>query len=414
MIHYNRAEKIFIKDSLNHIIELSKLYNNIGILHVQQTDLKKAEIYFKRSLQLRKKNNHKILENTLYYLGYIAWKSGRYEKAHDYYFSAIKNRINRHGEKYHRLAPVYMSYGAFLQEQKKPDSALLYLQKAKKIAIENFGTRHPLTAESYLYLGDYQRKQQNFKTALNYYQKAVLSISPDFSDTCIYRNPKLDKKTLPDRLLIRAVRKKAETFRQIAGKNKGSKAESLKYLKASHNSYTRTVSFLELLKTRMFFTESKMLISENAESIYAGCIQTAMQLYQLTNENVFKHTAFEYAEKSKYATLAGARNEDLSIRYAGIPDELTALEKQLKKKIGIYKSALSGHRTNNKQHEEVASGRLIDLVDSLENLVRYFEKNYPKYYKLKYNPGTVSCLELQKKFETDEILCEYALTDSIL
>ncbi|MBQ0740304.1 hypothetical protein J9332_39095, partial [Aquimarina celericrescens] len=97
--------------------------------------------------------------------------------------------------------------------------------------------------------------------------------------------------------------------------------------------------------------------------------------------------AFYYAEKSKANTLKELLNDADAKNYSGLPADLVVLEKELRINRSFYQSKITEELSN----KEVDTSKIRDFENELfvtnrrqDSLTEILEKNYPKYYQLKY------------------------------
>ena len=113
--------------------------------------------------------------------------------------------------------------------------------------------------------------------------------------------------------------------------------------------------------------------------------------------------------------MVAALNETRAKEFAGVPGDLQDQESELKRNLRYYEQQLTTGRENG---DEVSLSELQNKVFTLKNeydlLIENIEKNYPQYYRLKYESNTVSVADLKNSLQDKELLVEYYLGQSSL
>ena len=78
------------------------------------------------------------------------------------------------------------------------------------------------------------------------------------------------------------------------------------------------------------YEKDKLVLAERATQTYQGAVGTALQLYQKQQNQKYLRQAFYFSEQNKASVLAGALADHRAQQFAGIPDSLISLEKELK------------------------------------------------------------------------------------
>lgn len=141
-------------------------------------------------------------------------------------------------------------------------------------------------------------------------------------------------------------------------------------------------------------------------------------LYEKTQDNVYLEQAFIYAELSKSAVLFEAVQELKSRQVAGIPKEQTVLENGLKVQIAylreeVFYELQQGKKTNYDRLQALEK-QIEATTEKHTTLLQTIQRDYPRYYNLKYNNKRVTLDELQTILQPDEVFLEYVVTDSFV
>ena len=147
--------------------------------------------------------------------------------------------------------------------------------------------------------------------------------------------------------------------------------------------------------------------------LYQSAVKSYILAYKNTHKDIYLEKAFEISEKSKAAVLLSALKDENAFNIGLVPDSLYQLEKNLRANLYLYKIKIDEEEgkiePSSSRLNYMRAGLFADekRYDSLLNL---YERNYPEYFKLKYDPGVISVKELRKILADEDILIEYMLT----
>ena len=276
-------------------------------------------------------------------------------------------------DSYELLSRIYV-------EERKYKEALVFLEKAEEISTRFrsrntaplLALRYDQFAKVYTYLGDQDK-------ALTFYQKALSALSPGFESFDYNENPKndhlLDK---PSALSI--LHGKAQFLQEIYYSHQNKKVA---YLKGAYITYQTATDLIRDIRQSILTIESKKTLSEKTISIYEGAIQSALELYQLTGDVQYKASALNLAESNKALLLLESINEQSAKGFASIPDSLLEKEKDLKLNLAFLQNELLNKKINDTPTKNIED-QIFELRKQLDRLTNNFEKDFPRYFDLKY------------------------------
>ncbi|WP_321515023.1 CHAT domain-containing tetratricopeptide repeat protein [Marinifilum fragile] len=390
---------------------LSQINNNLGNIHYGKHEYTVALNFYKESLLIKENAHEKDRSSTLNGIANCYKQLKNYKEADLYYLKSINDIKSFGDDNHYKLGTLYLNYGIFQSKIKKKDNALKYLELALRVYISNYGENHPDVANCLQNLGEFYGKQRQNRKSLYFYQKALVSELENFSDSSIYRNPDVNR-IEPQISLLRILKGKAKSFSELYDENK-----KISDLDFSLDTYDLCMEIIDKIRIGYQDEESKFALSQNEKDTYTVAIEIAVQLYGLTKDISYKERAFKYAERSKAASLMSSLNDINAKNIGGIPVELQEEEQQLRKDIANYREKIYEERKKIKSDRDKISewqGKLFQLNESYNQMVLRFEKDYPKYYELKYKNSTIEMSELQSKLSSNDILIEYSISDSSL
>jgi len=162
---------------------------------------------------------------------------------------------------------------------------------------------------------------------------------------------------------------------------------------------------------------SNFLISEQEDETYLEGIRIAEKLYRITGDKDYLDKAFQINEKRKSFTLLTSIRKTQAKEFGGIPTLLIEQETELYRLLAAYEE----HMFAEKSKKLPDQGKInfweeerFAIYTKYEDLIKTFEREYPEYYRLKYDASTMSLEQIEHFIKPEQVLIEYALSDSNL
>lgn len=426
--------------------EVAKVYGDVGVIYFYRQDYAKSMEYYERALAILKKaygENHKSVGLVYYRMGMRYFYTYEHDVAEGYFNKAIAVYKRVLGEVAFELASPYTMIGEGYRYRPQPDfrKALFYYKKAEphlgsrksverillyrnrafaytglsdyQSALENYekaaamgkevlGDKHPAMATLYYALGTIHENQGDLDLALANVQKSIIANFISFYDSSIYALPPY--KDYKDRNeAFTSLIKKAELLRKKYITNK-----IIDDLNASLNTYLLLDTILLEERRSTLNDEDKIELGRRAMEIYEGGIGVCIELQAATGNTEYHERAFLFSERNKASVLMEALS-DISAKGIGlVPVSMVDLESQLK----AYRIAVESKiRHANLQKDTVKlSGfrsELFNVNRRLDSLVVKMEKDYPAYYKYKYQNDVLNIRSAQAKLHDGTLLLEF-------
>ncbi len=389
----------------------SRIINNLGVSAKRNKDYNNALKYLIEGLKIKKEQNVKDISTSLNNIGNCYDKLGYDGEADRYFKLSIVESIKLNGEGNSDLANFYLNYAVFHSSRGNDVLSKEYLNKSYDIYLAKFGFKHPDTAHCLKNIGTVYFKEENYQKALEFYQKALVSSTYDFHGGGFDENPNIEQ--VDGQLTtLEILSDKASTLHKIH-----KTTNQIKYLKASLKTYDLCVNVIDQIRIAYQDEESKLALSANENETFSLAIEVAATLFELTGNPMYKEIAFKYSERVKASSLRNYLNDVDAKTFGGIPLDLQNLERQLKQDIADYREKIYQERKQLKPVADSISNwrhTLFELNAEYEQMVKRFETEHPDYYALKYDNASISVNELQKELKEEEVLMEYALSDSTL
>ena len=158
------------------------------------------------------------------------------------------------------------------------------------------------------------------------------------------------------------------------------------------------------------FESSKLFNIEESRERSEFAIDLAIQLWELTGDELYKEKALDFAERSKSILLLEAFMKEDAEMVAEIPSEMLNEEKELQVTIAnvekeIYNAKMEGRSDSTIQHLEE---QLLNYRQDYTNWIKQIETSFPQLFHLKYNFETASVEDIRRNLLTKkEALVEY-------
>jgi CHAT domain-containing protein/Tfp pilus assembly protein PilF len=406
----------------NHPTVASSYYNMANV-YLKQGQRSEALQSYQKALAIRLVvfgNNHPAVASSYNNIANV-YESDRYAEALEYYRKALDINLAVFGENHPNLAFSYNNIGVVYASQGRYAEALQYYQKALAIYLVAFGKNHPDVANTYNNIGDMYSYQGRYSEALAYFQEALASNTFSWKPEKEFDLPPLNSPTLNREFLFATLQKQSQTLFNA-------------YLSPEHSSTYRPYLSYALEATRyganvlakwrqaMRRESDQIELGNQATELFSTGIACAFLMDSLGfKEQSPLKEAFFFSESNKAAALNLAMQESEALVAAGIPESLNALQQDYKRELTLCNQQLetvlkpeTKEDTLKKQYYE---NRRFTYAAKLDSLIHILEKEYPKYYELKYATFVASVDTLQKTLfarSPNTAIVEYLVSDTAI
>ena len=406
ILYHEKALEIRLKTLGKLHLDTAYSYHNLGGAYYYQGKTEKAIYFYNKALEIKLKilgESDGDLATTYNGLGILYDKLGQYEKAIVYYEKALNIDLKYFGESHYFVADSYLNLGLVYFHQGEYEKAILSFEKALDIQLVVLPKAHPSIANTYKSLGVVYGKRNKYTEAIQFYTKALKVLNFTSIDS-------LEKVTSLS-LLTSTLELMGKLHRQHYLKTK-----DLTALYQGKTVLQHTITALDY-QFKTFGESSKTQIVNDAFFVCDEAISTYHLLSKATSSFHDDIESFNFTERAKSFLLYEAIKESAAITFANIPNNLLKNEYTLRTNIDTYEKL---HREKiiaglNETDTSVlaVSSILFDLKHEYENLKTHLEKDFPDYYRLKYDLSTVSVEEVQQELlNPTQTLLEYFVGDS--
>ncbi len=411
ILYFKRSLDVTLKNVGEKYYKVGGVYNNIGQLNKKKGEYQKALVFYKKALQNHMfsfgRNNFNTAE-VLNNIGAVYVSMGDYDLALKYHEEALRIFNKIFGNKNYKVAITYGNLAMVyfnLQEYKK---ALFYYNKGLNSLQKLYGEKYIFNSEFYYDIASVYNKQKKYTLAIIYFDKAITRSSED--DGHLARLNLYDNSFYDSNLLIKILYGKAQTYKSVYDQN-----QDLTSLQNSINTYKQADTLIQTMRQSFTNYQDKLTFSKTAKEIYEGAIAAQLVLYEVEKDQKSLEQAFYYAEKSKANTLKELLTDANAKKFTGLPEDLIALEKELRIEKSFYKSSITEELSNKKVDSTKIStfeNELFRVNRSQDSLIDVLEQNYPKYYELKYQNSIVTVANIQQQLDDQTTVVEFFTSDS--
>lgn len=367
--YYNYAKNILLHQPLHDIPTLSIIINNLGSTHYRKGNYSKAIEYFQEALRL----NNSIQTD------------------------------------YYNLSMFLNNIGGIYTMLNELDSAGSYYEKSLSIRQKHLNNSRVLT-QSYNQLAFLNIKKENYINSLSYIQKAIASNTVNYIEHSVDANPSFSN-ILDYWQIIESLYYKAIVLFELS---QDDNSTCKQYQKMSLNTFKALLDYFDKIYSN-YLTEKNYI---NLLAFNREILNTAIDISYRIN-NYSEEFIYTLIEKGRSIKLFQSYVESEAKKFANVPDSLLILEKIYNDEIIEidYKLSLlekNGEVLNSPDYYNNQIYKRNAIINKLDSLVLLYEKNYPKYYFLKYDFSSFNLVNLMKLIPDSSAIIEYFITDSLI
>ena len=289
--------------------------------------------------------------------------------------------------------------------------ALEYSKNALDIRLEVFGKNNAMTIESLIDVAKILLQQSEYDKALDYNNQAILANDLSGFNEQINIESIKPVDYLDNKLQIDATKTQADIFLALYHKT-GDET----HLNDSNRYYKNAESLISLMRNTKRNYNDKIEYSNTVKSIYAKIIETTLLLDNHVSGSVADST-FYFSEKSKANVIRELSKNTKAKTLSNVNSEILELEKDIDWKIAKLTSNIVeeiSNETTDTTRVYALEGQLFDLTKRKDSLENQIEKNFPKYYELKYEKHIIDIHRLQEKLDKNTTFVEFLKSDNTL
>lgn len=482
--HYNKAIEIQERQLAPGHAELTRSYNNAGLIHIYQQDYEKAMDLIRKAEANLKQHDPGIerdleLAVIYQYMGFLYKAISDYGSAIDFHRKAMNLNIRHLEENHERIGDTYYDLGANFQLYEEHDKALGQFQKALEVYDNMERVSKLKIGEALMNIGTCYHMQEAYDLAISYYERALAIVVEllgkehgyyytinNWIGNCYANKGYVEKaksfyrivqkapfeKTIPElpvylaelsvqenkfNVAIQYYEEAFELLKFNFNKRDFTNAKNHNVLRLALNSHAKTlldearqsnnlekfklakvafdaaIQFIDTLRGSYKNAETKLALSKNNYPVLEGGIETDVTLASLTGAQHYLEEAFLLAEKGKGLLMLEAYSNAEANRFYNIPESLLNKEQKLRELMAMKEKLLYFLQSKGDidlQEVSAQQGRLFDLKQDYNALIRQFEQEYTDYYRLKFATSLSSLQQVQQNLiPDDQAILEYVV-----
>lgn len=383
-----------------------KIYHNIGTCYYQKGDDDLAMDYFLRSKNLAIElggDRYPDLVSIYDYIALIHGVNKDYNKAIAYQKKALDISIEQFGNNTLSTAQIYSTLGlnhSFIKDYNKAEE---YIFKSLKIRQSILGEKTFEVARTYFLLGEHFLKKKDYQKAHLYTDKALNALDYNGRDFLEYVSS--------NTLLVPVLDHKLKIYL-----NQYEEQNNIVFLKKAQKIGQEALSVIDN-KSKYFNPFSESSFAQQFHRVFESNLTINYGLNEKEENLNYLLEGFRLAERAKASLISSALNETNALNFSNVPDTLIERENKYRSdityEIGKRKAILEKGILKSDTAILNISNKIFTLSRNYEQFVEYLNKEYPGYYKAKYDLSTIAIEEIQNKLlKPNQVLLEYFSGDS--
>lgn len=395
----------YFQKALHLVSGATKPYilNDIGLAYKDKKDYALATHYVKQTLPIYKEQQAIVDEATAYLnLATFQYLAGKYDSAL-YYFQKFPQIDTNNDGKWLTFQQLYM-WGNTLCKLNRLAESEQKLQNALALANELNENKSWQKAEIYMGLADVYKAKKEIPAALAASQKAICSLLYQYSDSNFRENPPLKAIVFP-KYLLTAMSQKADLLKNLYQSEK--KTEDLALCLATQE---LAQNLIDSIRLDFQGNSSKLSLMGELFPLYESSIQTALQLYKITQDKQYIEKAFLYTERNKATILYESLQSKKATQIAGVPDSLLRKVNDLQTEIGYLEHELYAFEGENR---DSIQDIVLGMREKFQKVSKQLERDFPDYYKTRYTIELPKIADFRKQLaQNEQGLVEFFVGDS--
>lgn len=390
-------------------VRLAHTLTQLGLVFMDELKYKEAADLFDKGLQIRLKEfgeKNMRVAASYHNLGTAYYSLKEYDKAQDYFEKAADIKKSLLGAKHLELEGTYNNLGRTYGEHKKYDKALKYFELSRQTVLPVLGEKSVRMASVYRNMANVEMDKKDYKKAAEHLQKALISAIKPFNSNNIYDNPAATQLDY-ELEILRILNMKGECLEEIY-----KQSNQQKDVQAAFAIYQLAIEELIGLRASFDTEYMRIYIGNVGAGLYEKALRTARKLERITQNPTYLYQAMAIAEKSKAGTLLNAMQDANALKFAGLPPEIIEKENQLKNLCDYLSRQMNEHSAKNETLDSAslikAGVQLVAAKQSYRSFLEQIEKDYPRYYALRYGVKNTDIQQIKAKIlSPNDVLIEY-------
>lgn len=344
----------------------------------------------------------------------ILFEKGEYEKA----AATINSYIARfkHWDSYHLetvdLGLAHFRLGEIAQKMGRYGDAKAFFQKALLESQSYRGKGLPMQTAALIEIARLDAQERNYDAALLSLQQALELVIPEETPQDPWAMPSLEGITANQSIVdILSERSK------VLVEGYGYSSEK-KYLDAAWTTIFGALDYIHSSRAGLFGKNSKVSLSQEAIPLVEQALFCAETLREITNDPEYLQQAYWAVENVKGIILLEDLNEKHILQEGSISQTILDREEALRKELAMYDQLVLEERQKGPDWDSLKVyywyKKRVAILEARDSLSQVLKKQYPDYYRLKYQLPIGSIQDVQAHLKPGEVLVNYFQGDSSL
>ncbi len=395
---------------------VADLYVTLGQAYLSMGNTSQALAYLQAALRIQRKEleeSYMIISATLSGIGECYLEMGDHSQALGYYSKAIASVQQAEGDQSISLASDYVDMGDALSNLDRYDEAADYFALSESLLRRKGAEGNSLLDYVYYRWAASLMQQMQWDESMDFIDRALAantgrqSEGAFQSDSTALNTFTSIKDTTDPLTLLQILKLKAKLL--MSGPRKPGATEQLMQCVDVVMAADSLVGDIRYALERH---EDRLVMAENAATIYDLGIAACFALNELTGEERPLHQAFEFMERSKSTTLSTYLMDSYARHAVGVPDSLLDQEQTLRVTREFYRNRIM---TAPEDTSRVSrwKNELFQANARYDSFIVHLEKAFPRYHELKYRSDQLTVEDIQQSLRRSEALVAYFESDSV-
>ncbi|MEP2026628.1 MAG: CHAT domain-containing tetratricopeptide repeat protein [Reichenbachiella sp.] len=352
--------------------------------------------------------NRPSAANDNYTIGRLFGKMGNEDSAVYYLKKSLDIEKKVYGDSHPQIAWTLLRVSDSYRKMGQMEEALKGIFKVLEIQKKYYGDKHYSVGSAYRILANLYYDLGLYGESLKANQNALIANALDFNDSSIVHNPLgVHAQNVTD--LFITLLQKALCFEQIGG------AENLNH---ALNCYYQADNVLKEIRRDKTNLKDKMTFEAHANQMYQRAVSVCMKLNEMSKDAKYLEEAYVFTEKNRRGNLSQAVAKNSAEDFEILPRSIIQIEDQIKVDQNFYENQIKKMKASKDGYDTTKLVNLESLLFGLnrkrDSLVGVFEKDFPRYYQLKYYQDISGIKELKNNLPGQTVLLEYFEGDSTI
>lgn len=411
LIYYQHVLNIYVSCFGRNSPLVGIVYNNIGLMYFNKNEYSKSLNYFNKAMDIalgKTGVTNEVLANIYNNLGDVYRKLKKYKLANTYFIKVLTIYDTLYDNTSLEIAFIYNNIANLYKDRGNYNRAIDYYNKSIVIRKKILGEKHDKIAQIYQNLGIIYVYKQEYTAALKLFQKAIIANTYEFDNLNIYSNPENPSSVISKIELLETLIYKSET---ILKRYTGCVSNCDSILMHAIQTYDLAIKISDYIRLEYQAEQSRLLLNSKTQQIYLLALK-----YLTTNgRNPFYiQKSHEYIERSKNYHLLTQLSDLRAKRVGGVPRSIIDKEKELKSLIEIYQLKLYQADASDTVSITRYKRKIFHLSKEFEAVLSNLEKDYPKYFGLKYDFKIPIIKKFQEELKDNQALINYYYDDQYI